>query len=103
MIKIYKRTIRITSPENTQRLEYRVEKNTGPISKILAVPAVIAGLIAGTIVFSVFFALLLVPIGILGFKVWRMSKTVESRRKSEVIDADYTVVPDSNNQPNKRN
>lgn len=101
MVKIYKRTIHISTSENPQqRLEYRVKESSGSsISNILTIPAMIAGAIAGTLVFSVFFAVLLIPLGILGFKAWRMLKTAQKqamhRTESESITAEYTVLSDS--------
>ncbi|WP_431066975.1 hypothetical protein [Methylotuvimicrobium sp.] len=58
MFKIHKRTIHIsTSEKSQQRLENQVEKNShSSISNILAIPAMIAGAIVETLVFSVFFA-----------------------------------------------
>ncbi len=54
MFKIYKRTIHIGTSENPQgRLEYRLEKKSGSsLSRILAIPAMIAGAVVGTLVFS---------------------------------------------------
>lgn len=100
MFKIYKRTIHISSSDNPQqRLDYKVEENfRSSISKILAIPAMIAGAIVGTLIFSVFFAVLLIPLVIVGFKAWRMLKTAQNQaiRESagESITAEYTVLSD---------
>lgn len=58
MFKIYKRTI--GTPEQTQRLSsteyYAQEKSISRgISNVLAIPAMIAGAVVGTLVFSVYF------------------------------------------------
>jgi len=101
MLKIYKRTIHISASENPQqRLEYQVEKNYhSSISNILASPAMIAGAVVGTLVFSVFFAVLLIPLGIVGFKAWRMLKTAQKQTsrgtEGESITAEYTVLSDN--------
>ena len=106
MFKIYKRTIHIGTSENPQgRLEYQVEESTGSsLSKILAIPAMIAGAIVGTLVFSVFFAILLIPLGILGYKAWRLMKTAQKQNvgqtNSESISAEYMVISDS--EPDKK-
>jgi uncharacterized membrane protein YoaK (UPF0700 family) len=104
MFKIYKRTIHISISENPEgRLEYHVEERSGSsLSKILAIPAMIAGAIAGTLVFSVFsvfFAVLLIPLGIVGYKVWRLMKTAQQQNirptDSESITAEYTVISET--------
>ena len=106
MFKIYKRTIHISTSENPQgRLEYQVEESSGSsLSKILAIPAMIAGAVVGTLVFSAFFAVLLVPMGIVGFKAWRLIRTAQqqNQRQSEgdSISAEYTVISDS--EPDKK-
>jgi uncharacterized membrane protein YoaK (UPF0700 family) len=101
MFKIYKRTIHISSSENPQhQLEYQVEKDSrSSISNILAIPAMIAGAIVGTLFFSVFLAFLLIPLGIMGFKAWRMMKVVQKQTTPETagdsITAEYTVLSDN--------
>lgn len=98
MFKVYKRTIHINTPQNPhERLEYRVEESSGSgLSKVLAIPAMIAGAVVGTLVFSAFFAVLLIPMGIVGFKAWRMMKTAQQQGQAEgdSITADYTVISD---------
>lgn len=99
MFKFYKRTIHIDTMENPQgRLEYHVEESSGPnLSKILAIPAMIAGAIVGTLVFSVFFAVLLIPLGIVGYKAWRLMKMAQRQNlrqgEGDSISAEYTVIP----------
>jgi hypothetical protein len=64
MFKVYKRTIHIGSTAQPQQIEYQVEANgRSKISKFLAIPAMIAGAVVGTLVFSVFFAALLILLG----------------------------------------
>lgn len=106
MFKIYKRTLHIGTSENHQgRLEYQVEESSGSsLSKILAIPAMIAGAIVGTLVFSVFFAFLLIPLGIVGYKAWRLMKAAQQQNvgqtDNESIIAEYTVISDY--KPNKQ-
>ncbi|WP_404360528.1 hypothetical protein [Methylotuvimicrobium sp. KM1] len=100
MFKIYKRSIHISSSENSQqRLKKQIEKNSrSSISNILAIPAIIVGAIVGTLVFSVFFAVLLIPLVILGFKAWRMMKSAQKQTmhgtEDDRITAEYTVLSD---------
>ncbi len=102
MFKIYKRTIRIGSPEHMRRSETRIEEKSGSASKILAIPAAIAGVVVGTLVFSAFFVLALIPLSLLGFKVWRRMNDIRKQADQEIIDAEYTVVSDSDKK-NRRN
>lgn len=100
MLKIYKRTIHIGQPEHIQRLSsteyYAQEQSVSQrISKIVAVPAMIAGAILGTVVFSVFFAVLLIPMGIIGYRAWRLMKNAKQQSSDQSIDADYTVIDDT--------
>jgi len=101
MFKIYKRTIHIGASNNPhRRLEYQVEENSGSnISKVLAIPAMLAGAVVGTLVFSVFFAVLIIPLGIVGFKAWRLMKMAQQQSdrptEGESINAEYTVISDT--------
>jgi len=100
MFKIYKRTIRIGTSDNPQpSLEYQVEESAGSkLSKILAIPAMIAGAVVGTLVFSVFFVFLLIPMAIFGYKAWRLMQQARQQNRqaeNDSITAEYTVVSDS--------
>ena len=101
MFKIYKRSIHIGTPNNPHgRLEYQVEESSGSnISKILAIPAMVAGAVIGTLVFSVFFAALLIPLSIVGFRAWRLMKIAQQQSvhptEDESISAEYTVISDT--------
>ena len=96
MFRIYKRTLhRANDPQG--RLEYHVEEASS-LSKALTIPAMIAGAVVGTLVFSVFFAVLLIPLGIVGFNAWRLMKRAQQpsvrQSESDSITAEYTVVSD---------
>ena len=58
----------------------------------------IAAAVVGALVLSVFFAVLLIPLSIMGFKAWRLIKNAQQKsvRQSEPdsITAEYTVVSD---------
>ncbi|WP_404356957.1 hypothetical protein [Methylotuvimicrobium sp. KM1] len=102
MFRIYKRTIRIgTTNDPQRRLEYHVEENSNSsLAKILAIPAMIAAAVVGALVLSVFFAVLLIPLSIVGFKAWRLIKSAQqksvrqSQSEPDSITAEYTVVSD---------
>lgn len=103
MFKIYKKTVQIVSTERPQQIEYQVEENgRSSMSKILAIPAMIAGAVAGTLVFSVFFAVLLIPLGIIGFRAWRLISAAQQQSvrqtEGESISAEYTVISDKDQQ-----
>ena len=59
----------------------------------------IAGGIVGKLVFSIFFAVLLIPMGIIGFKARRMMKATQQQSwrqtKDESINAEYEVISDT--------
>lgn len=100
MFRIYKRTIQIDIANDPhRRLQYHVEEDAGSsLAKILAIPAVIVSAVVGALVLSVFFAVLLIPLSIVGFKVWRLIKRAQQQSvrqsESESITAEYTVVSD---------
>jgi hypothetical protein len=58
----------------------------------------IFGAVIATLVFSVFFAVLLIPLGIIGFKAWRMMNRLQRQSlretEAESLSAEYTVVSD---------
>ena len=101
MFKIYKRTLHIGTPENPQpRLEDQIDENSAShVSNILAVSAMLAGAVVGTLVFSVFFAILLIPLGIFRFNRWRRLKSAQPpgvhRTEGDSIPAEYTVISDT--------
>ena len=101
MFKIYQRTLRIRTTDNPDpQLKYRVEQSSGSsLSTLLSIPAMLAGAVVGTLVFSVFFAVLLIPLGIMGFKAWRLIKTAQQQgvrqADGESITAEYTVISDA--------
>ena len=100
MLKIYKRTIHIGTPTHIQRLGstgyYAQEKSVSQrISNVLAIPAMIAGAILGTLLFSMFFVVLLIPMGIIGFRAWRLMKNAKQQASDQSIDAEFTVIDDT--------
>ena len=96
MFKVYKRKIHIGQPEYSNRLESASENtvltDNSTISKWLTVPVMIAGVVIGTLVFSVFFIAILIPLGILGIRAWLRFQKLKKGPRDQVIDAEYTVV-----------
>ena len=94
MIKIYKRIVlnqsagdpRLTADNSSSGLLWR---------KWLAIPAMVAGTLVGVVVFSAFFALLLIPLTIVAARAWwAFRKLKQARSDSESIHAEYTVIKD---------
>jgi hypothetical protein len=105
MFKIYKRTIHIGQPGHSDRLEIssatRVSGNSG-ISKWLTVPAMLAGAVVGTLMFSALLVAILIPLSILGIRAWLRYGKLKGRSGSDqVIDAQYTVITESDKTPEK--
>jgi uncharacterized membrane protein len=103
MLKIYKRTIHIGTPEHIQRVDssayYGQKKSVSQrIFSVLTIPAMIAGAILGTLMFSIFFAVLLIPMGVIGFRAWRLMKIAKQKARDQSIDAEFTVIDDRDNQ-----
>lgn len=97
MFKIYKRTLQIGQTGKGRRLESSLYENhavTGnsKFSNWLTVPAAVAGVVVGTLVFSVFFAVILIPLGILGLRVWLRLQKLKDGSGAQAIDAEYTVI-----------
>ena len=100
MFRVYKRTVQISSAQplaSSHTNTYRVsgETSTHKVPTVLTVPLMIAGAVVGTVLFSMFFALLLVPMGIVGFKAWRLMKKTQQQSDGQTITAEYTVISKS--------
>jgi len=100
MLKVYKRTIHIGQTEGSHGLE--LSMNTGnvmtgsmKISNWLTITAMIAGAIIGTFVFSVFFVMILIPLGLLGLGAWLRLRQLKNRTMDQSIEAEYTVITDT--------
>jgi hypothetical protein len=48
--------------------------------------------VASVVLFSVAFAILLIPMAIMGFKFWRMIRLAQKQQNVNVIEAQYTVI-----------
>ena len=48
--------------------------------------------VTSVVFFSVAFAILLIPMAIMGFKFWRMIRLAQKQQNGDVIEAQYTVI-----------
>jgi hypothetical protein len=48
--------------------------------------------VTSVVLFSVAFAILLIPMAIIGFKFWRMIRLAQKQQNVDVIEAQYTVI-----------
>jgi len=66
--------------------------------KILNALALAAGAAAAVLMLSVFFALLVIPGGIIAYLVWRKFRKLQSQPADESLTAEYTVIKDADKQ-----
>ena len=62
------------------------------LPSIIAIPLLLVIIAGSIILFSVFFAILLIPMAIMGYKFWRVIKLARKSDAGNVIDAEYTVI-----------
>ena len=62
------------------------------LPKFIAIPFLLVIVVTSVILFSVAFAILLIPMAIMGFKFWRMIRLAQKQQNVDVIDAQYTVI-----------
>jgi len=62
------------------------------LPRFIAIPILLIIVVLSVLVFSVFFALLLIPLSVIAFKLWRTVKLAKKRQLGDVIDAQYTVL-----------
>ena len=62
------------------------------LPRIVAIPLLLVIIAGSIILFSLFFAILLIPMAIIGYKFWRAIKLAQKTDTGYVIDADYTVI-----------
>lgn len=106
MLKIYKKVIRIDTSRADPQLESFADTGSGKsepskLGNLLTLPAMIAGAVVGVLAFSAFFALLLIPVAVVGIRAWWMLRKLKnSAVGDQSLDAEYTVVSDT---PKKSN
>jgi membrane protein implicated in regulation of membrane protease activity len=62
------------------------------LPSIIAIPLLLVIIAGSIILFSVFFAILLIPMAIIGYKFWRAIKLARKANDANVIEAEYTLV-----------
>ena len=67
-------------------------RSSSNLPKFIAIPFLLVIVVTSVVLFSVAFAILLIPMAIIGFKFWRMIRLAEKQQNVDVIDAQYTVI-----------
>ena len=62
------------------------------LPKFIAIPFLLVIVVTSVILFSVAFAILLIPMAIIGFKFWKMIRLAQKQQNVDVIEAQYTVI-----------
>jgi hypothetical protein len=62
------------------------------LPKFIAIPFLLVIVVTSVVLFSVAFAILLIPMAIMGFKFWKMIRLAEKQQNVDVIEAQYTVI-----------
>ena len=62
------------------------------LPKFIAIPILLVIVVSSVVLFSVAFAILLIPMAIIGFKFWRMIRLAQKQQNGDVIEAQYTVI-----------
>ena len=62
------------------------------LPKFIAIPLLLVIVVSSVVMFSVAFAILLIPMAIIGFKFWRMIRLAQKQQNVDVIEAQYTVI-----------
>ncbi len=62
------------------------------LPKFIAIPLLLVIIVSSVVLFSVAFAILLIPMAIMGFKFWRMIRLAQNQQNVNVIEAQYTVI-----------
>jgi hypothetical protein len=67
-------------------------RRSSNLSRFIAIPFLLVIVVTSVVLFSVAFAILLIPMAIMGFKFWKMIRLAQKRQNVDVIDAQYTVI-----------
>ena len=62
------------------------------LPKFIAIPILLMIVVTSVVLFSVAFAILLIPMAIVGFKFWRMIRLAQKQQNVDVIETQYTVI-----------
>lgn len=78
-----------------ERVRISIDNQRRPVSRwlqILLTPIIIVLSILGTVIFSAFFAVILIPVAIAIFFIWKRAQK-RYAPVDDAIDAEFTVVP----------
>ena len=62
------------------------------LPKFIAIPILLMIVVTSVVLFSVAFAILLIPMAIVGLKFWRMIRLAQKQQNVDVIETQYTVI-----------
>ena len=62
------------------------------LPRFIATPLILVIVVASVVMFSVAFAILLIPMAIMGFRFWKMLRLAQKHQNGDVIEAQYTVI-----------
>lgn len=82
------------------KIKYHTASGSSGFSRLVVVPLTLLGAVVSTLAFSVFFVLLLVPISVVAYGLWKQFKNLANKEGEvgECLDGEYTVI---NNKPKK--
>jgi hypothetical protein len=67
-------------------------RRSSNLPRFIAIPLLLVIVVSSVVLFSVAFAILLIPMAIMGFKFWKMIRLAQKQQNVNVIDAQYTVI-----------
>ena len=67
-------------------------RSSSNLPRFIAIPFLLVIVVTSVVMFSVAFAILLIPMAIMGFKFWKMIRLAEKQQNVNVIEAQYTVI-----------
>ena len=67
-------------------------RRSSNLPRFIAIPFLLVIVVSSVVLFSVTFAILLIPMAIMGFKFWRMIRLAQKQQNVDVIEAQYTVI-----------
>jgi hypothetical protein len=67
-------------------------RRSSNLSRFIAIPFLLVIVVSSVVLFSVAFAILLIPMAIIGFKFWRMIRLAQKQQNVDVIETQYTVI-----------
>jgi hypothetical protein len=65
---------------------------TSNLPSFIAIPLLLIIVIVLVLVFSLSFAILLIPMAIMGFRFWRVVRLAQKQQNNDVINGQYTVI-----------